>query len=230
MAETRWLALDASGPGASVAMVQEEAGRTTVLGAVDWHQARSAGSHLIRWVDDLVTAFGPPQAIAVGIGPGSFTGVRVAVTAAKTLAWAWHVPLYAVSSLAARAALVDTPNRVVVASSERRRDLVYLGVYRRTAAGVETLRPDAPWRLPDRPEEVRWEEAVAVVGPLADDQEWLGRLHPQVVPVACHGLARGVVTAAAMPGRRPVDPLGLVPAYLREPAVTVREEVSHGAP
>lgn len=41
--------------------------------------------------------------IAVGIGPGSYTGVRVAVTAAKTMAWAWDKPVVGVSSLHALA-------------------------------------------------------------------------------------------------------------------------------
>ncbi|WP_028545821.1 tRNA (adenosine(37)-N6)-threonylcarbamoyltransferase complex dimerization subunit type 1 TsaB [Paenibacillus taiwanensis] len=39
--------------------------------------------------------------IAVGIGPGSYTGVRIAVTAAKTIAWAWDKPVIGVSSLKA---------------------------------------------------------------------------------------------------------------------------------
>lgn len=41
--------------------------------------------------------------IAVGHGPGSYTGVRIAVTIAKTLAWAWRLPVAAVSSLEASA-------------------------------------------------------------------------------------------------------------------------------
>lgn len=41
--------------------------------------------------------------IAVGVGPGSYTGTRIAVSAAKTLAWAWKVPVAGISSLQALA-------------------------------------------------------------------------------------------------------------------------------
>lgn len=68
---------------------------------------RNHSVHVVPVMEQLLAASGtqPGQldGIAVGIGPGSYTGIRIAVTAAKTLAWAWDIPVAGVSSLQARA-------------------------------------------------------------------------------------------------------------------------------
>ncbi|MDG0790749.1 tRNA (adenosine(37)-N6)-threonylcarbamoyltransferase complex dimerization subunit type 1 TsaB [Cohnella ginsengisoli] len=61
-------------------------------------------NHAVRIVSDLKALLkeagvGEVDAIAVGQGPGSYTGVRIGVSAAKTLAWAWDKPLVGLSSL-----------------------------------------------------------------------------------------------------------------------------------
>lgn len=68
-----------------------------------WPLGRDLSSHL----HDLLTQFLPPQTwhdlafVAVARGPGSFTGTRIGVVTARTLAQQLEIPVYAISSLAA---------------------------------------------------------------------------------------------------------------------------------
>lgn len=76
-----------------------------VLGEVQSVAERNHSVHVITHLKALLAAaeVRPEQldAIVVGRGPGSYTGMRIAVTAAKTLAWVWEKPLVGVSSLEA---------------------------------------------------------------------------------------------------------------------------------
>lgn len=57
--------------------------------------------YLMPWIEEEFKAYGwppPLDLIGVGIGPGSYTGIRLGVSAAQALAYAWKVPLVGVSS------------------------------------------------------------------------------------------------------------------------------------
>ena len=213
--EPRWLGVDAHGPGLSVALV--EGGDALAL--VEWREPRSAGHRLMSWVEEIVDAFGPPDRVAVGIGPGSFTGVRVAVTAAKTLAWAWQTPLHAVSSLAAQAASYPERDVAILATAEYRAGRAYGGVYWRGAAGVEVLERDRLIEASALGHALRRYGRIVVVGPVSSDAPLMAHW-----PAAERGMAGsaavGVVAAAETLARDPVSPLALAPAYGREPGIT----------
>ncbi|MEC0180300.1 tRNA (adenosine(37)-N6)-threonylcarbamoyltransferase complex dimerization subunit type 1 TsaB [Paenibacillus peoriae] len=78
-----------------------------LLGESNVYGERNHSVHVITELERLLSEAGLTRddvdGIAVGVGPGSYTGIRIAVTAAKTLAWAWGVPVTSISTLHALA-------------------------------------------------------------------------------------------------------------------------------
>jgi tRNA threonylcarbamoyladenosine biosynthesis protein TsaB len=84
------------------------------------------------------------DAIAVGRGPGGFTGVRLAISLAQGIALGLDIPVLPVSSLAALALdIVDlAPEAALLACIDARMGEVYAGVYRRSSEGLVQLQGD----------------------------------------------------------------------------------------
>jgi len=66
------------------------------------------------------------EGIAVGLGPGSFTGLRIGLATAKAIAYAMRIKLAGVSSLAA-VALEGTPEALLIPTAIARRGELYIG-------------------------------------------------------------------------------------------------------
>lgn len=67
--------------------------------------------------------------IIVVTGPGSYTGLRVGVTIAKTYAWGLHKNLYSVSSLKTLATTISLKNTYIVPIIDARRGYFFAGIY-----------------------------------------------------------------------------------------------------
>ncbi|GEJ55518.1 tRNA (adenosine(37)-N6)-threonylcarbamoyltransferase complex dimerization subunit type 1 TsaB [Anaeromyxobacter diazotrophicus] len=108
------------------------------------------GGRLPGVLQDVLAAAGrrlsEVDGYAVGLGPGSFTGLRIGLATWKGLAYGHHRPLAGVSSLAAlalAAAPAAEPGALLVPLLDAKKGELYAGFYRAGGAGVEAAAPDA---------------------------------------------------------------------------------------
>lgn len=217
------LALDTSTEQAVVTLAS---GSGQILSA-ESEAGRRHGRDLIPQLRDLLAAGGirPGEldAIAVGVGPGSYTGLRVGVTAAKTLAYATGAALVAVDSLHVIGRNApDGPTRIAVIADAQRNDL-YLASLTRTFPGLPPC-PDGETRIEPLDSWVKsLEPGTVVLGPALDlprirsavPSEFLAAPDVSNHPKARHLL--DLARAAFQAGRRE-NPWLLEPSYLRRSA------------
>ncbi|MBR3641021.1 MAG: tRNA (adenosine(37)-N6)-threonylcarbamoyltransferase complex dimerization subunit type 1 TsaB [Oscillibacter sp.] len=105
------------------------------------------------------------DAIAVSVGPGSFTGIRIGVAAAKGLAFAAEKPAIPVSTLSAMARNVSFSDGLIVCTMDARRDQVYEAHFRAENGEIRRLCDDRAIALADLAEELRNEAGpITLVG------------------------------------------------------------------
>ncbi len=80
--------------------------------------------------------------LAVAAGPGSFTGVRIGVAAAKGFAWGAELPVYGVSTLEAMALGLGIWEGAVCACMDARRSQVYNALFRAEGGGLSRITED----------------------------------------------------------------------------------------
>ena len=105
------------------------------------------------------------QAVAVAAGPGSFTGVRIGVAAAKGFAWGSQIPCYGVSTLEAMAQNLGLWEGVICPVMDARRNQVYNALFRAQEGKLTRLTEDRAISLADLSEELKnLKENVFLVG------------------------------------------------------------------
>ena len=196
------LALDTATPAVTVALADGEqvvAARTSV-------DARRHGELLAPAIDEVLREAGVDRAgltsIAVGVGPGPFTGLRVGLVTARTLAAVLDVPVVGVCTLDVLALGSQLPGTYRVVTDARRRE-VHWAEYADDGAGPR--RVEGPHV--DRPAEVAYDGPCVGAGAQLYAEHFPGHRapeHPDAADLA-RWVARGLPTL-------PPEPL-----YLRRP-------------
>ena len=130
------LAFDTSNQPLSVAIVEDNRILTEQL----INMKRNHSIQLMPAIEEALKqtklTLGEMDYIAVANGPGSYTGLRIAVTIAKSLAWAQDIQLIGVSSLKVLAANSQaSADTYIVPLFDARRQNIYAGLYRNDKAG-----------------------------------------------------------------------------------------------
>lgn len=133
------LALDTSSPAGSLAVLQD--GRT--IGTVSSWTTELYSSRMFRQLEFLlhelsldISAF---DLFAVAVGPGSFTGLRVGLTAVKGWAEVHGKPIATISTLEAVAAQSHATDERLVPVLDARRSQIYFALYQRQQGSNDTL-------------------------------------------------------------------------------------------
>jgi tRNA threonylcarbamoyladenosine biosynthesis protein TsaB len=213
------LGFDTATAATSVCILRGDGDAFEHVPTADELAARPAhGSELLPRIHELMeragTGFGELERIAVGVGPGTFTGLRVGIATARALAHAHALPVHPVSSLAAVAAGIDAPERLALIDA--RRGEVFGALHRNGA--VE-------WKpFVSRPESVAERVREAGFNPVAAGdgsvrfREVLEAAGVRVEPDGSQAHAvRALHVCRLADESEPVPPAAVLPEYLRAP-------------
>ena len=159
------LAFETSAKAASVALTENG----KLLGETYQNTGLTHSQTLMVMAEDLLKQCGKTvrdiTAVAVAEGPGSFTGVRIGVAAAKGFAWGRELPCYGISTLEAMATSLGAWNGYVCACMDARRNQVYNALFYVNQGKLERFSPDRAIALADLKEELaRIDGPIFLVG------------------------------------------------------------------
>ncbi len=219
--ECRILAVDSATRSCSVAVRVGDrlAAETTVV------SDRTHSVHLMRMIREVLVLANSNLAaldgLAVSVGPGSFTGLRIGISTVKGLALAGGKPCVGVSSLEVLASGCLPGGRGIWALMDARKGDVYAGHYRECDGGLERVAPEgllpleAVLRTVDTPHVFVGDGAQRYQARIRDV---LGEL-AAFAPAEHHFPRAGILARLALPhlaGGRSLEAGRIEPLYLRQ--------------
>ena len=231
------LGLETGTPTASLAIIAQGRLLAEISRPVSSHGAMLPGM-VAELLDRAALKLEQLAAVAVGIGPGSFTGLRIGLGYAKGLAWAGGRAIFGINSLDSLALGATShheprPGTIICPILDARKGEVYAALYRVTTAGLDKISDDmvvSPDDLIARiGDEVvfvgegvsacgrRLAEAMGNRATILDDSDGHWR-----------GMMVAVLAAARLVDNNTDSILNLQPSYVRPPEAVLRSQTAEG--
>ena len=149
------LAFETSAKAGSVALMQDG----KLLGESYQNTGLTHSQTLLSMAENLLSSCGytlqQVAAVAVAAGPGSFTGIRIGVAAAKGFAWGLELPCCGVSTLEAMAENFGAFDGYIVPVMDARRSQVYNAVFKAEQGNLSRITEDRAISLEDLGKELK---------------------------------------------------------------------------
>ena len=133
------LSIDTSTSSLSVCITDDD----EVIGEINLNNGLVHSTTLMPAIENLFTVLNFDKSelshIAVTVGPGSFTGIRIGVATANAFSLALNIPVISVSSLDAMSMNFISYEGTVITTIDAQRDTYYVGVYRARDSKIEKI-------------------------------------------------------------------------------------------
>ena len=135
MSAKRYLAIETSSPRLSLAVGDETRVLGSYVGSQDWRHAEN----LFGGIEKLLRRVGWPvrtvSGVAVTVGPGSFTGIRIGLAVARALGQSLKIPVVGVSSLEVMAAGAKTRAAYLAPQIDALRGQIFTALFEKNGSG-----------------------------------------------------------------------------------------------
>ncbi len=211
----RILSFESSAKACSVALLDNG----VLVGEYYQNCGQTHSRTLLKMAEDLLTncSVDSVDAVACAAGPGSFTGVRIGVAAAKGYAWGAEIPCVGVSTLEAMAHQARSFTGLICCVMDARRDQVYHALFSCGNGELSRLSEDCAISLEELRQELsQYTQPIVLAGDGAKlCHKALG--YPCAPEHLCMQRASGVALAAeaALVRGESGDAASLAPNYLR---------------
>ncbi len=229
------LSFDTSAQSCGVALTDTE----KVISEIQLNRGSKHSEQLLPMIDHVLgnakKTIGDIDLIVVSSGPGSFTGVRIAVATAKALSQGREIPLVAVNSLELLASNCLCPKSLIVPMLDARKNEVYTALFRRKEEGLLRVSEDYPSKPSELFTSLKEEESVIFLGeniePYRDQIKAILKERALLAPVSFGSIRASEAAFLGLEKYRAgdlADHFDLAPTYLRKPEAETSWEAKQG--